>query len=302
MKLAIVGNGSIGGLVLYRAHRLDIPVLRLTRTGQAGSIAISDKEQAPVTLSPMTQTLDMDIDADMVIVPLKAFQILPALKQMADHLAAQTTVVLLHNGMGTADKALETVSQPLIMATTSYGAYRPHPGEVTITGHGSTQAGWLRTPASRSLKDAHSALLNRLLPPCQWFEDIRHAQWQKLAVNAVINPLTALHRCRNGELLKPAFHSQMTRLCEETAAVMEAEGMIADPRQLLARALTVCRQTADNYSSMNRDVDAHRPTEMEYITGFLLQRARAHGLDTPAHQHLFEEVMAITPPLGDNEA
>lgn len=46
--------------------------------------------------------------------------------------------------------------------------------------------------------------------------------------------------------------------------------------------------TASNYSSMQQDLAAQRPTEIDYITGYILRQAQPLGLSLPRHQQLYD--------------
>ena len=104
----------------------------------------------------------------------------------------------------------------------------------------------------------------------------------------MINPLTALKNCHNGALRE--YPQEVADICYEVAAVMEREGMHTSPENLLFYVHQVIESTAENTSSMLQDILAQRHTEIDYITGFLLKRARAHGIAVPENTRLFELV------------
>lgn len=104
----------------------------------------------------------------------------------------------------------------------------------------------------------------------------------------MINPLTAILNCPNGEL---RHHQQeIMQICEEVAAVIEREGHHTSAEDLRDYVMQVIDATAENISSMLQDIRALRHTEIDYINGFLLRRARAHGIAVPENTRLFEMV------------
>jgi len=104
-------------------------------------------------------------------------------------------------------------------------------------------------------------------------------------INCAINPLTALTRRRNGELLETAALRQLAgQVAEEVYLVGQAVGINwgeFDPRQAVEE---VCQATATNQSSMLQDVLAGRRTEVEYITGAVAEAAARHGATAPLCQ------------------
>ena len=120
--------------------------------------------------------------------------------------------------------------------------------------------------------------------PCR---DIRQRLWQKLAINAVINPLTASHRVRNGELAGPRFRPWIVALVAEIAQIMQAEGVLPPDAGWQAFVDAVIEATAANRSSMLQDVLAGRPTERDAILGPLIEAGRRHGLEVATIDALY---------------
>ncbi len=170
------------------------------------------------------------------------------------------------------------------MGTTTHAARRD--GNVIIhVANGITHIG----PARQQDGDYSylADILQTVLPDVAWHNNIRAELWRKLAVNCVINPLTAIWNCPNGEL---RHHPQeIMQICEEVAAVVEREGHHTSAEDLRDYVMQVIDATAENISSMLQDIRALRHTEIDYINGFL-RRARAHGIAVPENTRLFEMV------------
>ena len=207
-----------------------------------------------------------------------------AVKSLASTLPVTTPILLIHNGMGTIEE-LQNIQQPLLMGTTTHAARRD--GNVIIhVANGITHIG----PARQQDGDYSylADILQTVLPDVAWHNNIRAELWRKLAVNCVINPLTAIWNCPNGEL---RHHPQeIMQICEEVAAVIEREGHHTSAEDLRDYVMQVIDATAENISSMLQDIRALRHTEIDYINGFLLRRARAHGIAVPENTRLFEMV------------
>lgn len=68
---------------------------------------------------------------------------------------------------------------------------------------------------------------------------------------------------------------------------MAIEGLHTDKAQLVDYIYGIIHSTASNYSSMLQDIRNKRRTEIDYITGYLIKQARAHGLSTPENDRLY---------------
>ncbi|WBA18533.1 2-dehydropantoate 2-reductase [Salinivibrio kushneri] len=289
MRITLIGAGAIGTLWAVKLSQAGHHVHLITRDS-ADKRALN-LDDTSLTL-PANQP-DLLRYSDLWLVCTKSYDVQAALTPCFAHLEPETMVMLMHNGMGPHQWLIDTLpaSQPLLLATTSQGVFRAETGEYRHTGNGPTAlgAGNQAGEACQFLAD----VLDHALPAATWQSDILESLWYKLAVNSVINPLTALHGIKNGELLKRDYAPIIDALCQELATVMRAERILASATEVRQRVETVAKATADNYSSMNRDVFYRRPTELAYITGYVLQRAQAHQISTPHHQQLHQAVQQV---------
>lgn len=290
---SLLGCGALGGVVASL----------LTISGQSTRVLLRDHHQS--TLHPGTDFTSLEGQVQLLniergfvskpgkikrlLVMTKASQVIAALTPLAGKLDAAVPIVLLHNGMGIAEQVVEMFPHnPVIAGVTSHGAMRCGHFVFRHTGKGET---WLG-PINEAAK-AHAALADDLataLGQAGWDEHVLVRQWQKLAINCAINPLTALYKLKNGELAGPRFADVLQQICVEVADVMCAEGIATTAEELQRRAMTVVELTADNYSSMYQDMELGRETEIEAITGFLLSKAAKHGIAVPVNQGLYQAI------------
>jgi 2-dehydropantoate 2-reductase len=124
--------------------------------------------------------------------------------------------------------------------------------------------------------------------------DAQSLIWGKLVVNAAINPLTAILRVPNGELLElPSARDMLARLANETAWVAQAEGILLPFPDPVAAAEDVARRTAANHSSMLQDVLRGAPTEIDAICGAVVEAGIKHGIETPVNWACWKLIKAI---------
>lgn len=234
------------------------------------------------TQSLTTNDPDFLASSDLLLVTLKAWQVSDAVRTLAASLHGACPILLLHNGMGTLEE-LRTVRQPILLGVTTHAA--KHGGNIIIhIANGTTHIGPGNAAGREFSRLAET--LHHALPDVAWHDNILPASWNKLAVNCVINPLTAIYNCTNGELKQ--HRKEIVSICHEVALVMERDGHHTTPDDLLAYIEQVIASTAENISSMLQDIRLQRHTEIDYITGYLLQRARSHDMSAPLNSRIDE--------------
>ncbi|VYT85532.1 2-dehydropantoate 2-reductase [Metakosakonia massiliensis] len=285
MKITVLGCGALGQLWLTALCKHGHEVQGWLRIAQPFcSVNLVEEDGSIFNESLTANDPEFLASSDLLLVTLKAWQVSDAVKTLCATLPASTPILLIHNGMGTIDE-LKSLPQPLLIGTTTHAARRD--GNVIVhVASGITHIGPARQQDGDFSYLADS--LQEVLPDVAWHNTIHPALWRKLAVNCVINPLTALHNCKNGELRD--FPAEIRLITQEVAAVIEREGYHISVEDLLDYIYQVIDNTADNVSSMLQDIRALRHTECDYITGYLLRRARAHGIAAPENARLFDLV------------
>lgn len=283
MKITILGCGALGQLWLSRLYQQGHDVQGWLRVPQPFcAVNVIEPEGASFNRNLPTNDPEHLAQSELLLVTLKAWQVSSAVSTLLPKLNPRCAILLLHNGMGTQDE-LPANNQPILQGTTTHAAR--HDGSTIIHVAGGTTHIGPTSPAAQSL--SHLAeVLHQALPDVAWHNNIASANWRKLAVNCVINPLTALYNCRNGDLQR--YPEQIETLCREVASIMEMEGYHTSCEGLQQYVMEVIQSTADNVSSMLQDIRTQRHTEIDYITGYLLRRARSHGVTLPENARLFE--------------
>lgn len=295
MKTIIVGQGAIGSLLAGICQQQQLDYAVLPRSGVCQPVRLTRLDGCQLEFNPAPVSPGQFQGDELLLLPLKAFQIIPAVEQLKPYLTKQT-LVLLNNGMGVMEQVQKLLpDSPLVAGISKKAAYKKAT-QVLETGTGTTELGWVFRPASHNVQ-ATERQLKALLAPCLWHQDLQPALWQKLAINAVINPLTALNNIKNGELAQPEYQQQIRQLCAETAALMQRKN-ISGWQHIDAVVEGVINNTADNYSSMHQDIAHHRATEIDYINGYLVQQGQEAGLEMAAHQNLWLRVKALATSQG----
>jgi len=286
----ILGAGSIGLMVAAYLSRIS-PVVLIRRPGcPEGELRFRLREadtETAVTL-PQRPADTLEGPVRRMLLCTKAQDALSAVEATADKLAADAALLLMQNGMGSQEAIVRRFpALSVYAASTTEGAYRPEPDTVVHAGRGITRVGRLGGP-----NFDWTALFRAAGFDAETAEPIQWHLANKLRVNALINPLTVVYNCLNGELLeRPDAVDRMRRLGEEADRLLGAAGYAFDT-SAFAEAVRVARATAANRSSMLQDARAGRTLEVDYITGYLLSLAGTHGLSVPAHQALYRRLLS----------
>ncbi len=300
MQIGILGVGAIGQLL---AHQLAAAGLEPWLLPRANTPSLAEQgEEQVYTLELGDQSLQTSFlclaqdssklkQLELLLVTVKAYQVEAALEPLLPKLPPDCRILLLHNGLGPHQSlAAELNGRPLSLGTTSQGALKLSSNHIRQTGSGLTQIGDL---IGAPMPEAMKTVLLNAIPGSQWSDAILEALWQKLAVNAVINPLTAIHRVNNGALAAPEFEGTICAILDELLQVAKQEGIALTFDALHARVKEVIRLTAANYSSMYQDLKHGRKTEIDYINGYLQQRAEQYGLTLPINSELLAQIKAL---------
>ncbi|MFV0478039.1 MAG: 2-dehydropantoate 2-reductase [Parahaliea sp.] len=294
MPWHVLGTGAMGSLMAARLAKVGCEVILLPRVSCTSNtpitLSIQDK-QACWQQSLAWEDSGAHSPIKQLLVLTKAVDVSRAILNIAHRLSPQTEVVLLSNGMGFADELKSRLPylNP-VFGTTTDGAYRKDGWHIIHAGNGSTHLG----RAGQTVAPAWFEPWRKGLGNCQWTPTIDTLLWRKLAINCVINPLTAIHRCHNGQLIdRPALAMQVHLLCQELSGIYQSLGQHEAARELEQQVLCVIRATANNRSSMLQDITAGRPTEIDYITGFVVAQAQAKNLAAPLNEALLTKVKAL---------
>ncbi len=229
--------------------------------------------------------------ADIVLVCVKSTATADAAREMKPHLRPGSVVVSLQNGVANAVRIAEIVDPVVLAAVVWVGTYMEAPGIVRHSGGGNLVLGVPRDCASRPNATVRAqevaALFELAGVSCPVTDDIDAALWSKLVVNCAFNAVSALGRARYGRMARePAIRELMEAVVRESVAVARASGIALDENEMIATAWRTAERLASQYSSTAQDILRGKRTEIDALNGYLAQRGKALGVDTPVNRAL----------------
>lgn len=320
MRVGIIGGGSIGLLFGAKLAEAGAEVTIWTRTEEqtaaitSAGIRLLDGQRGERVVRARGEWLSDEKLTAASAALAEAEGIMPvdwyllALKQT--DLTAETVdrigrllrltpgypdLLCLQNGIGHMEKltAVTAGYSCVYNAVTSVGAKREDARSVRHTGEGQLFIASTSAPEAVIRQKMLLATLIRAGFDASLSNDIHNRVYQKLLVNAVINPLTALFDIQNGELPgRPARRSLMKALHDETVNVLRAAGMTEWPDSWEG-VLAVCERTSRNVSSMLADIRAGKRTEIAAINGEIVRLAAAMEMQAPLNESVLRLVEAL---------
>jgi 2-dehydropantoate 2-reductase len=317
VRIGIIGGGAIGLLFGAKLAMAGENVTIWTRTAEQresivkAGISLTDELGTEHFLRVAGETLSearlRDAEknglspADWYLLALKQTDLTSEAIDVIARLIVTTPgtppLVCLQNGTGHLGKLAAAAKGRFAIynAVTSSGAKREDIRSVRHTGSGPLY-----------LESSTDGVRQKMLLNCfiragfdaSLSNDIHNRVFQKLLINAIINPLTAIYDMTNGEL--PAHSgrlSLMKALHDETASILRAAGM-EDWPDSWSGVLGVCERTSLNVSSMLADVRAGRRTEIDAINGEVVRLGASSGLGAP----LNECMLRLVSTLGSGDA
>lgn len=261
---------------------------------------------------------------DNLVVTVKAGGTVAAMNAVLPSITPDTNILLLQNGLGSYEKLCQSFwpnpsTRPnFLLGITTHGV---SPGlerwSFKHVGHGGIKLAALPNETKGvDSTDIGAQLLNSFVRTgselnaevVDYFPEFMLAQYEKLVCNAIINPLTALFECYNGELLAlSSANFFINRIVSEAARVFtmhfqalfspemfEANrGVVAtglNVERLMAIVTDVINTTKENRSSMLQDVIILKDTEISAINGYIVDLGKQYRIPTPYNRMLLEMI------------
>ncbi|MDN3014859.1 2-dehydropantoate 2-reductase [Paenibacillus sp. BSR1-1] len=286
MKIGIIGAGSIGLLSAASLNK-SFEVKIYTRTPEQAfeinkfGIEVQkgvEREVSFVKAFPITEWSGFE---DLSIITVKQYQLPELILNVNQLPETPKSLLFLQNGMGHLKLLDQIRAQNIFVGSIEHGALRDNSYTVTQNGEGVTNV---------AVYKGNSELLRLLIKtapedfPLVMKENYYEMLLNKLMVNAVVNPLTAILRVKNGELIQNHFFNKaLTNLFKEISFILNIE----KPQPYFEQIINICKNTANNRSSMLKDIEAGRPTEIDAILGYLLEEAKKQNKKAPQIENLY---------------
>lgn len=297
--MAIYGTGGVGAAFGSRLALAGQEVVFLARGAHLAAL-----RQHGLTVVTPTETLRVQPivatddpaevgPVDAVLLALKTWQLPGAVADLEPMLGPDTFVVPLQNGVEAADVVAARIGRARVVGgTCATGSFVESPGVIRSFGRDNWVAfGELdRRPSERTrrlLAAFEGSDVKARIP-----DDIHIALWEKFAFVVPLGGVGAVARVPIGECRAlPETRRLLESGVREIAALAGARGLkLAD--DLLSRTwASYDSLPPDSTSSLQRDLVAGRPSELDAWNGAVVRLAAESGVEVPTHAFLYATLL-----------
>jgi 2-dehydropantoate 2-reductase len=226
-------------------------------------------------------------DAELVLFCVKSGDTESAAAAIAPHLRADAVVISLQNGVDNAERLSLALTQTVIPSVVYVAAGMAGPGHVKHHGRGELVIG----ESADSTRIA--ALFSHAEIPVGISDNVEGALWTKLILNCAYNALSAISQLPYGELVKGANVSQvMGDVVSECLAVAHARGVTL-PGDVWEGVRQIAITMPTQFSSTAQDLARGKPSEIDYLNGYVARAGAVSGIATPVNRVLHTMVKLL---------
>ena len=305
MKIVIVGAGAIGrlfgGMLVKEGHEVvfverDPDLVKTINEKEIEFMTLEGSEREAYLAVRARATADgTDIDScDLCILAVKGYTTAAATRSISHLVTTKAPILTIQTGLGNIETMAKIVDKRNILGgVTFHGATSLNGSKVRHAGSGQTLIGEMegdRTERAERIREAFegSGIRTKLS------HNIQGHIWAKALIYSAINPLTAILRLKNGQLVEKMESIALAkRLIDEGRLVAEAHAVQLPQEDLYDRLLEVCGKTAENLSPMFQDILNNRPTEIETLNGAIYSMGKNKGVAAPIHQTMTELIRLL---------
>ncbi len=298
-QILMVGAGSVGGFFGAHLAKNNPNVSFLLRPKTLAAVKQNGltirSAKGSFTVHPAAASDPRDLPKpDLIILSVKAYDLDEVLTQIEPVLTDHTVILTLQNGVDTEDRILARFQRDCVVGGVAFIYSKiAAPGVIDHYKKGAVAIGEMmghQSPRLLAIVD----LFKQAGIPCQLTDDVRRSKWEKMCWNCVFNPLTVMI---DDKVAKALEHPEMLRVIHQIVGEVMAVAAAAKVPLAVDMAEKVVRWTQeirDIHTSMYDDWKAGRPTEIDFLNGYVAKRGRDFSIPTPVNDLLTAVIKTIT--------
>jgi len=299
-NVAVMGAGAVGCYFGAMLARAGARVQLIGRRALADAVTRDGLQfegidfHGRVALSATTDPAGV-AGAGLVLFSVKSVDTETAASALAPHLAPGAVVLSLQNGVDNVERLRARIANVVVPAVVYVAAEIAAPGVVRHNGRGDLVIGSLAPrPVSDPLIADLAAYLAGAGIPTRISDNIDGELWWKLTLNCAYNAVSALGRSRYGPMMAmPQVRQVMSDAVREVIALAKAKGVRVAMPDAVKAVLRFADYMPQAISSTAQDLERGRPTEIDYLNGYIVRECDARGLQAPVNRTLYALVKLL---------
>lgn len=298
MRVTIVGPGGVGG---YYAAKLKQAGNEVNIIARGKSLSTIRKEGITLSIGSGSQKAIPDLVTDsfqetgipdLIIVTVKAWQVQDITSEMERVVDRHTTVLPVQNGVETFDILRRKFNGRVLGGLTRMFSYLEKPGFVrNLGGEVSITMGEENGAETDRVKNI-SSLFQEAGMDAYISKNIRKDLWEKFLIMANLGGIGAVTRAPVGVLLSVAkTRDILAEAINEVLAVGKASGIDLDSRSRKKTWDFIRALPPDSTTSLQRDINAGKPSEIEFLSGSVIRLGKEYRIRTPVHEFIYGSLM-----------
>lgn len=291
MRIAVMGAGAIGcyfgGLLAKGGH--DVTLIGRAQHADAvranGLLFESKAFHGYIPLGATTEPSGV-AGADLILFSVKSADTEKAGAEILPHLKSDAVILCLQNGVDNAERLRTVVPQTVIASAVYVATEMAGPGHVRHNGRGELTIE--NSPATPRIAET----LKASSIPATVSDRVRDVLWTKLITNCVVNPLSALSDLSYRPLMQVEGIDAVAKgVIAECCMVAKALG-VSVPANIEEIVLSIPKTMPNQKSSTAQDLARGKPTEIDYLNGYVVRQGEKLGIPTPMNLTLHALVKA----------
>lgn len=295
MRIAIIGAGGVGGYFGGLLARSGEDVTFIARGEHLRAMRRAGLRVESVNgsfhLADVQATDDPGSvgEVDLVIVATKTYDLDAAAATMAPLVGSKTIILPLQNGVEASERLAETFGPgPVVGGTSHVISMIAEPGVIEQQSEmRRITLGELNGPVSERVARI-AEMMSRADIQATATDRINKARWTKFLFIASFGGVGAATRASVGEVRACAEAYELLRAAmEEIAALATARGIRLDDGVVSANLALYDSLEPEATASMQRDIMAGRPSELEAHSGYIARQGAELAVPVPVHTFLY---------------
>lgn len=305
-KITVAGIGAVGGQLAAVLGRKYEGTMTLVARGKHAEVLkekglvfksefYGDSTMHPAQIVESTEGMP---EQDFVFICCKNYSIDKIAEQVRPCIGSDTIVMAVMNGVEPGDRMRELFPEAIVVDSLIYTISSKEPdysikqsGQYTHMFVGSKLRDERHVEASKKVYE----LFKSVKFDVRYTDDIMSEVWQKFILNCGFNVVTARFRTTSGAIRENSEWSHdLYELMKEAEKVGFAEGVnIPEGTSKVKYDYCMEKQPYNATSSLKRDVDAGRPTELDAFLGAVIRKAEKAGIEVPYAKRYYKELSEI---------